>query len=90
MDIFETKAIHPMLISEQTEPYNDRDSIFELKIDGIRCIAYCDGNSVDLRNKRDMKLLSRFPELQDLNKMCKDKCILDGELNILVNGKPDF
>ena len=90
MDIFETKGLHPMLIAEQVEPYNDPDSIFELKLDGIRCIAYCDSDSTDLRNKRDMKLIPRFPELKDLHKGCREKCILDGELNILVNGKPDF
>lgn len=43
MDIFDQKGIHPMLISEQVEPYDDKNSIFELKLDGCRCIAYCDG-----------------------------------------------
>lgn len=90
MDIFESKGIKPMLIAEQVEPYDDPDSIFELKIDGIRCIAYCDNNSVDIRNKRDFKLLPRFPELAQMYKNCRHKCIIDGELNILVNGKPDF
>lgn len=90
MDIFDTKGIHPMLIAEQVDPYDDQDSIFELKLDGIRCLAYCDNNSVDLRNKRDIKLLPRFPELKSLYTGCKQKCILDGELNVLVNGKTDF
>lgn len=90
MDIFDSKGIKPMLIAEQVDPYDDPDSIFELKVDGIRCIAYCDNTSVDLRNKRDIKLLPRFPELVDIYKYCQKKCILDGELNILINGKPDF
>lgn len=90
MDIFDQKGIHPMLISEQVEPYDDKDSIFELKLDGCRCIAYCDGNSVDLRNKRDRKLLPQFPELENLYKNCRSKSILDGELIIPVGGKPDF
>lgn len=54
-------------------------SIFELKLDGIRCIAYCDSYCTDLRNKRDVKLIPRFPELKDLHKQCNEKCILDGE-----------
>lgn len=90
MDLFEKKGIQPMLISEQVEPYDDDASIFELKLDGIRCIAYCDAHSTDLRNKRDFKLLPRFPELAALHTGCKRKCILDGELNILADGKPDF
>lgn len=90
MDIFDSKGIKPMLIAEQVDPYDDPDSIFELKVDGIRCIAYCNNTSVDLRNKRDIKLLPRFPELINIYKSCQKKCILDGELNVLVNGKPDF
>jgi len=90
MDIFDSKNISPMLISERVDPYDDMDSIFELKFDGIRCIAYIDNNSTDLRNKRNMSLLPRFPELESLHENCLCKCILDGELNVLINGKPDF
>lgn len=89
-DIFDTKGLHPMLIAEQVDPYDDPDSIFELKLDGLRCIAYCDRSGTDLRNKKDFRLLPRFPELKDLYKGCREKCILDGELNVLVNGRPDF
>lgn len=89
MDIFDQKGIKPMLISEQQEPYDDIESIFELKLDGIRCIAYCD-QTTDLRNKRDMKLLPRFPELAKIHENCRCKCILDGELIVIKNGVPDF
>lgn len=41
MDLFNEKGIQPMLIAEQVDPYDDEDSIFELKLDGCRCIAYC-------------------------------------------------
>lgn len=90
MDLFDRKGIQPMLISEQVEPYDDEDSIFELKLDGCRCIAYLDGSGVDLRNKRDRKLLSQFPELEHIHQNCHGRCILDGELIVPVNGKPDF
>lgn len=90
MDIFDEKGISPMLISEQVEPYDDPNSIFEIKIDGIRALAYCSSDNVDIRNKRDVKLIPRFPELKDIFRNCKEKCILDGEVSIMVNGKPDF
>lgn len=90
MDIFDEKGIDPMLISERVDPYDDIDSIFELKFDGIRCIAYIDDQLTDLRNKRNMSLLPRFPELELLHEGCSHKCILDGELNVLINGRPDF
>ncbi len=30
----------------------------------IRCVAYCDKDGVDIRNKRNFKLLPRFPAMQ--------------------------
>lgn len=90
MDIFEEKKIKPMLISEQREPFNSPDWIYEIKLDGIRCIAYLDNMGTDLRNKREKKLLPCVPELSKINKQAKQKCILDGELFILKNGAVDF
>lgn len=90
MDIFDEKAIKPMLISEMKDPFNSLDYIYELKLDGLRCISYLDPSSTELRNKRDMKLLPKFPELSEIHKNCKVKCILDGELIVLTNGSPDF
>lgn len=90
MELFNKKGIKPMLIAEQREPFNSENYLFELKFDGIRCIGYFDNDSVDFRNKRDMKLSSLFPELQEIYKQIKKKCILDGELIVTINGKPDF
>ena len=92
MDLFASKNIKPMLISEMTEPFNDPDWIFELKLDGIRCIAYLDkmDNMTELRNKRNLRLLPKVPELTDIHENVNERCILDGELIILKNGVPDF
>lgn len=90
MDIFDKKGIKPMLIAEMVEPFDSDNHIYELKLDGMRCIAYFDGTGVDLRNKRDMKLLPKFPELQDIYKNIKHKCILDGELAVIFDGVPVF
>ena len=91
MDIFDAKGIKPMLISEAKEPFNDNNYIYEVKLDGVRCIAYLDKDTTDLRNKRDFKLLQRFPELKNIHKYVNEKCILDGELIVAKkDGKPDF
>lgn len=90
MDIFGAKGIKPMLIAEQEEPFDSEDYIYEIKLDGIRCIAYLDSNGTDLRNKRDMKLLPHVPELSNIHKQVKNKCILDGELFVMKNGVTDF
>ena len=56
MDLFDKKDIKPMLIGIEKETNNDEEYINELKLDGIRCVAYLDKNSVDLRNKRNDKI----------------------------------
>lgn len=91
MDIFDKKNIRPMLIANEVPAYDDPDSFFELKYDGIRCIAYLGDEKTDLRNKKDMQLLTRFPELSMLHFYVDEKCILDGELIVTdSNGMPDF
>lgn len=50
--LFIEKNIEPMLIKEQHQPFSDPDYIFELKMDGLRCIAYLDPEKgTDLRIK---------------------------------------
>lgn len=89
MDLFEQKNISPMLLY-QVEPFDDKDYIFELKLDGIRCIAYIDTKNVVLQNKRFKVVTDIYPELKEMNKCVKHKVILDGELVVLTDGKPDF
>ena len=90
MDIFDEKGIKPMLIKDQEPAFDSPDYIYEIKLDGIRCIAYLDSNGTDLRNKRGKMLLPHVPELSEINKQVHKKCILDGELSILKDGKTDF
>lgn len=89
MDIFDTKNINPMLISEMRDPFNSPDFIYEIKWDGIRGISFLNGET-DIRNKRNKLMIPVFPELEDLHKQVKKKCILDHELIVLKNGVPDF
>jgi bifunctional non-homologous end joining protein LigD len=91
MDIFESKNIKPMLISEIKDAFDSPDYIYELKLDGERCIAYLDKDEgTVLRNKRNLNMLSKVPELSDIHKQAKTRCILDGELIVIKDGKPDF
>ena len=90
MDLFDSRSASPMLIARQTDPFDDPDYIYELKMDGFRCLSYMDQNTIDLRNKRNMKMLSKFPELKENFKNVRNRCILDGEVVVLVNGVPDF
>lgn len=89
-DLFDEKNISPMLLNEVKEPFDDDDYIYELKLDGIRCVAYIEPKSVTLQNKRFKDLTDIYPELSDMCKCVKKRVILDGELVVLTDGKPDF
>lgn len=90
-DVFETKELKPMLIGEMQEAFDSKDFIYELKLDGERCVAYLDPNKgTELRNKRNMKMLAKVPELSEIHLQVNRRCILDGELIIIKDGKPDF
>ena len=89
-DLFEEKNISPMLLNEVKEPFDSDDYIYELKLDGIRCVAYIAPNYVMLQNKRHKDLTSIYPELISICKCVKKRVILDGELVVLTDGKPDF
>lgn len=89
-DLFEEKKISPMLLNEVKEPFDDDDYIYELKLDGIRCVAYVEPKSVTLQNKRFKDVTGIYPELTDICKCVKKRVILDGELVVLTDGKPDF
>lgn len=89
-DLFEEKSIKPMLIGMEGDAFDSTDYLYELKLDGERCIAYLDTGKTDLRNKRNMKMLSKVPELSQIHQQVNTRCILDGELAIIHNGKPSF
>lgn len=90
MGVFDEKNISPMLIAQMQEPFNDDNWIYKLKLDGCRCIGYFDPNGTCLRNKRNLELLPRFPELKELHRSVSERTVLDGELVVLQNGVPDF
>lgn len=88
-DLFNDRNISPMLMYE-TEPFNDENYIYELKLDGIRCLAYLGDNATELMNKRNKNVTEIYPELKEMHRCAKKKCILDGELVVFNEGVPDF
>ncbi len=87
-DIFALRLAKPMLLIEG-EPFDSKDFLYELKLDGIRCLAYLD-DYTELRNKRNKSVTEIYPELKNIHKQIKRKCILDGELIVTINGIPNF
>ena len=88
-DPFLTRAFSPMLFHE-TEPFDSDDYIFELKMDGIRALAYLDNNQTVLINKRGKDVTQNYPELATMHRQSQKRAVIDGELVVFTKGKPDF
>lgn len=65
---------------------------YDLKYDGIRCLAYIDDGEVTLLNRNHVNINHRYPDLIEalLAVYPKDSLVLDGEIVVLTNGLPDF
>ena len=64
---------------------------YEPKWDGFRCIAFRDGDKVDLQSKSGQPLARYFPELVDaLLKLKPKRFVIDSEIVVPVEGKFSF
>jgi ATP-dependent DNA ligase len=64
---------------------------YEPKWDGFRCLAFCDGDIVDLRSKSAQPLARYFPDLvAALRSLAPRRFVLDGEIVIPVDGTLSF
>ena len=86
-DLWESKTVKPMLIGAEGEPFDSEDFLYELKLDGERCIAYLDKDRTILKNKRNVLMLPKVPELSEIHRNVNVRCILDGELAVIKDGK---
>jgi len=73
--------IKPMLATAAAEPFDSPDHIFELKLDGVRAIAFVEAEEVRVLNRRLDDVQSQFPQFADVPKRVKAKsAVLDGEI----------
>ncbi len=64
---------------------------YEPKWDGFRCLAFRDGERVDLQSKSGQPLARYFPELiEALLKLKPKQFVIDGEIVVPVKGKFSF
>jgi bifunctional non-homologous end joining protein LigD len=68
--------------------------LFDVKWDGVRCLAYVDNDQVTLRNRRGATITDRYPEVVTslLRRFAGRTVVLDAELVAFdpTSGKPDF
>ena len=83
---------HLMLATAAREPFDRAGWIYELKLDGFRCLAVKEAASVRMISRRGNPLEPCFPEIvRCLLDLTPKRLVLDGELVVLDEaGKPDF
>ena len=65
--------------------------VYEPKWDGFRCLAFRDGDEIDLRSRHDRPLGRYFPELVDgLRSVPEARFVLDGEILVTTPCGADF
>jgi len=64
---------------------------YEPKWDGFRCLAFRDGDHVELQSKSGQPLARYFPEIVEaLLQLRANEFVIDGELVITIEGDPSF
>ncbi len=85
-----TQPLGPMLAkSVKTIPIGDY--LYEPKWDGFRCIAFRDGDTVELASRGEKPLTRYFPEVVEaLKANLPKRCVIDGEIVIATDDRLDF
>ncbi len=80
----------PMLLTETDKAFTNEEWAFELKLDGIRLLAYVREGKVHLTSRNGRDVTRKFPKL--LTELATlPNCILDGEVVVFnAEGKADF
>ena len=85
--------IDPMLATLARGLPGEEDSYaYEIKWDGMRAVAYCEGGSLRLLSRTGRDITDGFPEIKPLGRAVGMRsAVLDGELAVLgEDGRADF
>src|SRR5438128_5623692 len=75
-----------MLASPAEAPFDDPRFLFELKLDGFRCLAFCDAGAVQLWSRSGRVITAAFPEVVAQLRRLPGDAVLDGELVVCDEG----
>lgn len=80
----------PPMLAKAGEAFDSDEYLFEIKWDGTRALAFVDRPGHHrLMNRRRVDMTRRYPDLACLGDL-PPGTVLDGEIVVLTNGKPDF
>lgn len=74
------KDVVPMLATLVEEPFDNDSWIFEIKWDGYRAVAYCNGKNVELISRNLTPFTEKYYPITDAFKQQKLKAVFDGEI----------
>ncbi|KAB2952309.1 hypothetical protein F9B85_09085 [Heliorestis acidaminivorans] len=82
----------PMEPQQFCKPFDHPDFLFQIKWDGIRCLAYIEKDHIILRSRKGTSLTAQFPEIAKAKFFSPGiQAIVDGELIVLdEKGLPSF
>ena len=70
-----------MLAKLIAAPFDDKDWLFEIKYDGYRVLADCDGQgNVELYSRNLLSFNQAYPAIVEELKKIEHPCLLDGEV----------
>ena len=90
MNLYKERNWTPMLLKEVSEPFNDKNYLYEIKFDGIRSIIFASPSEVVIYNRHCVDITKLYPELQDIKNLVNKKIVFDGEITLFDDGKPSF
>jgi len=81
----------PALATLTREPFSDDRWLYERKLDGVRCLAYCDQGTVTLRSRSGGNMGSAFPEVVEaLEAQSCPNFVADGEVVAFDGAQTSF
>ena len=81
------RFIKPMLAQAVPRPFDSDRYRFEVKWDGIRCLAFIEEGRIRLQSRQLLDMTGQFPELAALGAL-PTGTVLDGELIIFADNRP--
>ncbi|MPZ62834.1 MAG: ATP-dependent DNA ligase [Propionibacteriales bacterium] len=95
MDLPVNPPVSPMLArSVKAVPPPEKTEggfLYEPKWDGFRCIAFRDGDEVELGSRNERPLNRYFPEVvAAVGRSLPHRCVIDGEIVVAQNGRLEF
>lgn len=82
------QPIEPMLAAAG-KPFDSEDHLYEVKWDGVRCLAAVDHGGIRLWGRGLADYTDRYPEMDALRKLPRGT-LVDGELVVLRAGRADL